>query len=244
MEKYIHKTIDYNKSLKIDEDALKEIDSWFVSIGLKAFYSVKTINNMYFDFENIEELLTYNFQNRINSIKISGKDYNKNNNLEINFEIDYYHLFLLYDRIVKISYSTTDENIDILLNEKITRFIKNNKTKNWLIGKLGILFYLAIFLAITLFVLLIMEFIYNESISFNSSVFLIAWFIGIILSILIRKLYKFLSKKYFIPIVFYIGKQKKQWDKIEKIKSNILLGVIIAIIVGIITTAISNLIFK
>lgn len=52
MEKYIHKTIDYNKSLKIDEDALKEIDSWFVSIGLKAFYSVKTINNMYYSWDN------------------------------------------------------------------------------------------------------------------------------------------------------------------------------------------------
>lgn len=51
-------------------------------------------------------------------------------------------------------------------------------------------------------------------------------------------------KTFFEPIKYNLGKQKNKIEKIDKIKSNIFWGVIVAIIVGTITTIICNAILK
>ena len=245
MEKYIERKIKYNKSLKIDEEALRELDNLYDETESKAIYSVETENNIHYNFNNLDEFLSHDFSSDIKKLKISRRDYSIKNNLDIEFEIDYLSPFTVYGTIAEISYSTSDENIDILLREKISQFYKKNSTFNWIIGKMGLFGYLSIFIVVVGVITLIIDYINNKSTSnFNLTVFFIVWLIGFMLFSLIRKLDNIVCRKWFKPIIYYIGKQKEQWNKIAKTKSNIFWGIIIAIIVGIVTTAISNLILK
>lgn len=245
MEKYIQRDLKYNKSLKIDKDALKELDILYSEIGTNAEYSIVTENNIHYTFDNLEELLQYDFSNEIKTLKISRHDYTRKANLDIEFKVDYISVFTVYSTIAEISYSTFDENIDILLKEKISQFYKKYATRNWIVGKFGIYCYLAILILIIGAIILIVDFINNNSISVPITMGLIIYcMISWIGLFLIRKFDVFICKKIFKPIIYYIGKEKDKCDKIDKIKSNIFWGVIVAIVVGIITTIICNAILK
>ena len=245
MEKYIQREFKYNKSLIIDKESLIELNNLYTEIGTTAEYTILTENNINYTFDNLDELLQYNFSEPIKELKITRHDYTRKANLDIEFKVDYISIFTVYGTISEISYTTADENIDILLKEKILQFYKKNKTYNWIIGKFGIYCYLAIIILIIGCSLLLKDWINHESISLPLTMsFLIYWIISIVAFNLIRKLDVVICKKFFNPIVYYIGKQKEKWDKIQKNKSNIFWGVIIAIAVGIVTTAISNLILK
>ena len=245
MEKYIQRKFKYNKSLIIDKESLIELNNLYTEIGTTAEYTILTENNIHYNFDNLDELLQYNFSDPIRELKISRHDYTRKANLDIEFKVDYISIFTVYGTICEISYSTADENIDILLKEKILQFYKKNKTYNWIIGKFGIYCYLAIIILLIGCFLLLKDLINHTSISLpiTMSIF-IYWIISIIAFNLIRKLDIVICKKIFNPIVYYIGKQKEKWDKVQKNKSNVFWGVIIAIVVGIVTTAISNLILK
>lgn len=245
MEKYIQREFKYNKSLIIDKEALMELNNLYTEIGTTAEYIILTENNIHYNFDNLDELLQYNFSDPIKEFKIARHDYTRKANLDIKFKVDYISIFTVYGTISEIAYSTTDENIDILLKEKILQFYKKNKTYNWIIGKFGIYCYLAIIILLMGCFLLLKDFINHQAISLPITMsFFVYWIISIIGFNLIRKLDIIICKKIFNPIVYYIGKQKEKWDKIQKNKSNVFWGVIIAIIVGIVTTAISNLILK
>lgn len=245
MEKYIQRELKYNKSLKIDKEALKELDNLYSEIGTQAEYSIVTEDNIHYTFDNLEELLQYDFSNEIKVLKIGRHDYMKKANLDIEFKVDYISIFTVYSTIVEISYSTSDENIDILLKEKISQFYKKYATHNWIIGKFGIYCYLSILILIIAAIVLVVDFINNNSISIPISmgviIYCIISWIGLFL---IRRFDTFICKKLFKPIIYYIGKEKDKSDKVDKIKSNIFWGVIVAIIVGIITTIICNIILK
>lgn len=245
MEKYIQRELKYNKSLKIDKEALKELDNLYSEIGTQAEYSIVTEDNIHYTFDNLEELLQYDFSNEIKVLKIGRHDYTKKANLDIEFKVDYISIFTVYSTIVEISYSTSDENIDILLKEKISQFYKKYATHNWIIGKFGIYCYLSILILIIAAIVLVVDFINNNSISIPISmgviIYCIISWIGLFL---IRRFDTFICKKLFKPIIYYIGKEKDKSDKVDKIKSNIFWGVIVAIIVGIITTIICNIILK
>ncbi len=245
MEKYIQRELKYNKSLKLDKEALKELDNLYSEIGTQAEYSIVTENNIHYNFDNLEELLQYDFSNEIKELKIRRHNYTKKANLDIEFKVDYISIFTVYSTIVEISYSTSDENIDILLKEKISQFYKKYTTHNWIIGKFGIYCYLSILILIIGVIVLVVDFINNNSISIPISMgLIICCIVNWIGLFLIRKLDTFICKKIFKPIIYYIGKEKDKSDKIDKIKSNIFWGVIVAIIVGIITTIICNIILK
>lgn len=68
--------------------------------------------------------------------------------------------------------------------------------------------------------------------------------IAFIFILLVRMIDKFNCKTFFEPIKYNIGKQKNKNEKVDKIKSNIFWGVIVAIVVGVITTIICNVILK
>lgn len=245
MEQFIQRKLTYNKSLLIDEDALKELDNLYTTIGTTAEYSLVTENNIYYTFDNLKELLQYDFLNDTKILKIYKHDYTRKANLDIEFEIDYKSTFFVYDTIVEISYSTSDENTDIVLKEKILQFYRKHSTHNWIIGKMGLLGYFAILIFIMLVVMLAIVFINKINISTPITMnFFISWIISFTMWFLIRKFDILMCKKLFKPIIYYINKQKDKWDKIQKIKSNIFWGVLVAIIVGIITTVICNHILK
>lgn len=189
--------------------------------------------------------MQYDFSNEIKILKIGRHDYTKKANLDIEFRVDYISIFTIYSTIAKTSYSTSDENIDIILKEKISQFYKKNKTHNWIVGKFGLYCYLSVLILIIGVIVLIVDFINKNSISISISIGLLVYCIlswtGLFL---IRRLDTFICKKIFKPIIYYIGKEKDKSDKIDKIKSNIFWGVIVAVIVGIITTIICNIILK
>lgn len=245
MEQFIQRKLTYNKSLKIDKDALKELDSLYTKIGATAEYSIVTEDDIHYHFDNLEELLQYDFSSELKILEICRHDYTRKANLDIKFEVDYISTFTTYDTIVEVSYSTSDENIDIVLNQKIIEFYKKYATHNWIIGKIGIFGYSAILLFLMLAIVLIIAVINKINISGPITMsFFIRFIIFSIMWNLIRKLDILICKKFLKPIVYYINKQKDKWDKIQNIKSNIFWGVIVAIIVGIFTTIICNFILK
>lgn len=245
MEQFIQRKLTYNKSLKIDKDALKELDSLYDKIGATPEYSIVTEDNIYYYFDNLEELLQHDFSSEIKILKICRHDYTRKANLDIKFEIDYISTFTTYDTIAEISYSTSDENIDIILKQKILEFYKKYATHNWIIGKIGIFGYSAILLFLLLAIVIVIAIINKINISIPITMsFFIRFIISWIMWILIKKFDTFICKKFLKPIVYYINKQKDKWDRIQNIKSNIFWGVIVAIIVGIFTTIICNIILK
>lgn len=245
MEQFIQRKLTYNKSLKIDKDALRELDSLYAKIGATAEYSIVTEDNIQYHFDNLEELLQYDFSSEIKILKICRHGYTRKATLDIKFEIDYISTFTTYDTIAEISYSTSDENIDIILKQKILEFYKKYATHNWIIGKIGIFGYSAILLFLILAIIIVIAIInkINLSIPINMN-FFIRFIISWIMWILIKKFDILICKKFLKPIVYYINKQKNKWDRIQNIKSNIFWGVIVAIIVGIFTTIICNIILK
>lgn len=245
MEKYIKRKLKYNKSLRLDEESLRELNNLYSELDLMAKYSIETENSINYNFDTLEELLQYDFSDDIKVLKIYKDDYKRKENLDIEFKVDYLSPLAVYGTIAEISYSTSNENIDIVLKEKIEKFFKKYATHNWIIGKFGLFGYFSIFIILLLIIVLIVSHLNNKSISlsFSKDLF-ISWIICWIIIALIRKFDTLICKKYFKPIIYYLGKQKKQTEKIEKIKSNIFWGIIVAIIVGIITTIICNNILK
>ena len=61
MEQFIQRKLVCKKSLKIDEDALKELDNLYAKIGTTAEYSIITEDNIHYSFDNLEELLQHDF---------------------------------------------------------------------------------------------------------------------------------------------------------------------------------------
>lgn len=243
MNKYIKKVINYNKSLEINEEALLEIDKLYKEFETNPIYSIITDKDIYYEFENITELLDYKFDEKIVKLTINGQ--NKNTiNLKFKFEIEDTFI-ILYSSILKVYYSTHNENYDILLEEKISNFCKKHRNYNWIIGKFGFLFYFFVTISIYDLIILLFKGINNN---FNINDFW-NWYIptaipGAILLYLLRKLDIFVCQKFFNPLTYNIGKQKKTFNKITTIKSNIFWGIIVATIVGIITTIICNIILK
>lgn len=245
MKKYIQRELTYNKSLKLTEETFKEIENLYKELGAEPDYSIWTENDVYCSFDNLEDLLQYNLENSIKKLTISRRNYTEKADLKFEFEIDYGGIFTVYSTICRCYYSTSDENIDILLNEKIRKIYKNSNTNNWIIGKFGLYMCLILFIIIAGLSIGLDIFINgtNTAIPINAKFFLRC----IILSVFINLLRKFdtlMCKKLFNPIIYYFGKQKDKYDKIDKIKSNIFWGVIVTIVVGIITTIICNSILK
>lgn len=239
MEKYIKKCIEYNKSLKIDKDALFELDDLYKEIGATAEYSVLTEKNINYYFESLNELLEFDFCDEIKTLRLARRNYNQKANLDIILEVDYNSVLVTYGKIARISYATSDENIDIILNKKINEFYKKHKTYNWILGKLGL--YLCFLATITCIVLFLnwKGLLSNNDYSVKSLYFFFyGILLGTIMYLIMFKVNEIICKKYFKPIEYYIGKQKEKTDKIDKIKSNIFWSVIVGLIVGIATTII------
>ena len=245
MEQFIQRKLVCKKSLKIDEDALKELDNLYAKIGTTAEYSIITEDNIHYSFDNLEELLQHDFSKEIKILKISRHDYTRKANLDIKFEIDYLSTFTTYDTIAEISYSTSDEDIDIILKQKILEFYKKYATHNWIVGKIGIFGYSAILLFLMLAIVVVIASVNKINVSIPITMnFFMRLIISSIMWILIKKFDILICKRFLKPIVYYINKQKDKWDRTQNIKSNIFWGVIVAIIVGIFTTIICNIILK
>ena len=245
MEKYIQREMQYSKSIKFDEDTIREIKDLYKAIDIIPVCSIITEDNIHYNFQNLDELFEYDFLDKIKQIEFKNKEYSNIKKLIINFEVNYSTGFLVYGKIVKISYCAPDENKDIILKGKIKNFFKQNSTNNWIIGKFG-LFCLICFWSWPIAIFqVIKSMIKNEPVfpdfSFKLLVLCLIMFIVILL---IRTIDKFNCKTFFEPIKYNLGKQKNKNEKIDKIKSNIFWGVIVAIVVGIITTIICNAILK
>lgn len=245
MEKYIQREMQYSKSIKFDEETIEGIKDLYRSIEITPECSILTENNVHYNFQNLDEVLEYDFSDKIKQIEIKNKEYSNTKKLRITFEVDYSTSFFVYGKVVKLTYFVPDENKDILLKGKLQEFFKLNHTYNWIIGKLG-LFVLICIWVWPAFAVQIINAILNGEQTFPkfSFTFVILCIIGFILILLIRTIDKFNCKTFFEPIKYNIGKQKNKNEKIDKIKSNIFWGIIVAIVVGIITTIICNSILK
>jgi len=245
MEKYIQREIQYSKSIKFDEETIEGIKDLYKSIDITPECSIVTENNIHYNFKNLDEVLQYDFSDKIKQIEIKNKEYSNTKKLRIIFEVDYSTGFFVYGKIVKLAYFVPDENKDILLKGKLQNFFKLNSTHNWIIGKFGFYILICIWVWPASVVQIIKSKINNEQvfpdISFKLVILCIIAFIFILL---VRMIDKFNCKTFFEPIKYNIGKQKNKNEKVDKIKSNIFWGVIVAIVVGVITTIICNVILK
>lgn len=222
MEKYIQREMQYSKSIKFDEETIEGIKDLYKSIEITPECSILTENNVHYNFQNLDEVLEYDFSDKIKQIEIKNKEYSNTKKIENYIWSWLFNGFFVYGKVVKLSYFVPDENKDILLKGKLQKFFKLNHTYNWIIGKLGLLVLICIWAWPASAVQIINSILNDEQIfpKFSFTI-VILFIIEFILILLIRTIDKFNCKTFFKPIKYNIGKQKDKNEKIDKIKSNI-----------------------
>lgn len=235
----------YKKSLEINEEALKDIEDMYKLMDCSPRFSMTTEEDVHYLFENIKELLEYRFNEKIKKFSVCRDRYSEKGDLKFDFEVDYGGILVVYSEIATCSYSTSDENLDIVLKEKIEKFYKNHGNFNWTIGKIGLWGFTILGICIISFIgLLIMALNKMEFSKVDGiELFVFRWSILFIIMSIIKKIDLLMCKIVFKPIVYYLGEQKKTWDRIKSIRSNVFWGIIVATIVGILSSVIHNKLF-
>lgn len=240
----INGTIKYRKALFIDKNSLNNFSSILYGFCEKINYAATTISNNYISFDSFEELSNYeNYgKNRIKFLVVTGYG----NTSRINISFEYYDSktrFFGYYSTFKCNYELDNYDDEQKLNNRINEFLKKNTPDYWLLAKIrlcGLVFIPSILLAY--YYLLTGSNNNGKNLSFAEVV--TTSIAGITIFVFICLIDRKLLDSIFPAIVFNIGDEIKRQEKFKEFRKNILWGVVMAIIVGILTEIINKAIFK
>lgn len=232
----MERTIIWNKSLEIDEKFFADIEDIYKTISKKPEYILKTKDNAEYQFNSKEELIKFSFDEDIISLDIDNNEFDRNNNIKFNFRI-WEGALVNYSRISECKYRISNNNLDSVLKDKILKLYRNNTKSDWVIGKYGIFLPIIIILIILFIIYIIAKCIIDSNFlkgDINVLVFLITYVIIANILIFREKLDKIICNKFFTPIVYMFGFQKKKWEKNLKLRENIFWGIIVSTMLSII----------
>lgn len=239
----MERILECNKSLLIDEKLLIQIKDIYQIIGQKPTFTIFTKDNAKYKFSSVDDLIKYDFDEDVALLVVENLQYNVNNIL-FKFQI-IPHYILNYASTSICKYSVEDNSFDSVLKEKILKMYKNHIKSDWLIGKLSLQLFTLILSILLLFIIMIIYFHNPSLLSVPiNPIFIIGILVGILLSFVIRMIDRFICNTFFTPIVYYLGFQKNKWERILKLRENIFWVIIIGIVISLISTVITNNIFK
>ena len=230
--------IKKKKAVIISPDRLRELCDIIVKHCDRLEFSAETYARTSITFDSIEELLNYdNFKpRRLISLDVEGYvGYSRIISVEIgNLSIS---PITNYGRTLLCDYQLPSIDAETVFKNDFETWFQKAKSGYWLLGKFsfnGLLFIPSA--AITLIRLLAGE---RAEIDLSNTVLLAALLFVIALSVALVYLLKFLDTyllgNLFPAVVLLWGEETTRFEKWQKFRSNLLWGVIIAVLLGLMT---------
>lgn len=234
----------YKKAVILTEDKMHELETLLHKYCDSISYKAETINDSEIVFSSLDELLQYdNFESRsLKALQISASG-ESGYRIKLYFEADsLFSLFTGYDETFHCSYDVDTVDAETTIRSEITTFLRKITAGYWLIAKFR--FYKLLFLLClgTIFYFLV----YGVTRPSNTNIPLvfISGVIGVVISFglitVIKAIDRYFLQRCFPPIAFVWGEGKTQFEKSQKLRTNLLWGFIVAILASIIASLIIN----
>ena len=240
---------EYNRALTLTPERMKELERIILKYCSSIQYKVETINESEISFASLDELLSYdNFaKGRLKSIDMRGNGETVQS-LYLTIDSDTFALGIIWcGRTCYSRYVVGTTDIETNLKNDLQLFFQKITSPYWLIAKFRLSWLLILVCMFSAFLL-----IFSEISSFTQSDWLtlrvaIIFVISTAFAWGIIKLCKIIDNYFlarcFPSVAFVWGEERFQQEKYNRWRNNLFWGVIIAIIVGIITTFITSLLF-
>lgn len=230
--------IKRKKAVIITPDSLKSLCDIILKHCERIEFSAETYAKTSIAFDNLEELLNYdNYKpRRIISLEVAG--YTKYSRL-ISVEIGDFNLspIVNYGSTVRSNYLLSSVDAETIYKNDFETWYQKAKASYWLLGKFslnGIVFVPSAFITF-------IRFCYGTKTEIDLSnpvilgllVVVTAAIIGFM--IVIKLLDAHLLGNLFPAVIFKWGEETKRNEKWEKFRSNLLWGIIIALLLGLVT---------
>ena len=205
-------------------------------------YEAKTASDSIITFSNIKELLTHeNYKkNRICSITVYG--YNESNRVFL-LDIEAFSGWFFpigYINTSKCYYSLSSLSEEEHFCNDISSFFHKVTAPYWLAGKIRIWGIMWLFTTLHSFYNQLTKRPVNVTSPF---IYLLSIIIALALLAVVAIVDRFVLENLFPPLAFMWGEEKERQKRIDNYRANLLWTVVIGIIVGIITTWITNKLF-
>ena len=239
--------IKKKKAITITPERLKSLCEIILKHCERLEFSGETYSKTTITFDNLDELLNYdNFKpRRLIGLEITGYI---NHSRKISIEIGDLNFSPVtnYGSTIRCSYNfpTTDE--ETIFKSDMDIWFEKAKSSYWLLGKFsfnGALFLPSITITFIRFCLGLKVDIDTSNVSLLLAVIIVS-----ILTVAIIFLFKYIDAYFlgnlFPAIVFNWGEETNRFEKWQKYRSNIFWGIIMAIIVGLVTTYLYDTLVK
>lgn len=226
------------KAILVTPERLRELSNILLKHCERIEYNARTKAGTRIEFESIEELLSYdNFKTRrIVELDLTGyRGYSRT--VEVSLGDQNYSILLNYGSTIRCDYKLSTIDEESILTNDINTWFEKSKCSYWLLGK----FSLSGMLFIPSFFITLVRFISGDKVEFDTSNLHI-WLLLVLVTIGVIgfwSLVDFIDEHFlanlFPAVAFKWGEESDRYDKWEKYRSNLLWGVIMAIIIGLVT---------
>ena len=231
--------IKKKKAIILSPERIKDINSIVLHHCERIEYTAMTAANTRISFESIEELLDYdNFEpRRISELEITG--YKKYSRI-ITINIAEWSIFspVNYGTTIRVDYQLPSVEAETLFLHAFDEWYNKCIASYWLIGKFsvrGVLFIPSAFICF-------LRFVFggpSADIDYGNIALLCVLAIFTVVCFVIAKLINYVDAKLignlFPAIAFLWGEETERYKKWENLRSNLLWGVIIALLLGLLT---------
>lgn len=224
----------FKKAIKVDETMLRDIVSEMKKYCENVKYEATLENGDSIKFESLDEMISFE-NSKINSfgtIYITARDGNFKNRIEVSIQAIDVFIERFYETI------SVEMNVDSIETktifkskfEEICTRHEQDKRYNF-ISKTGI-FNIISALYFVIAGIVTFDFIKNDFKDINDNLITVWLIVSIVY--LIKGFLQKLQKKYYPPIVFYLGDGISIYDRNERARENFFWGGIVAVLLGIV----------
>ena len=235
----IHGSFKYKSAIILTRERVKEIEKTLLKDFNDLNCYVITYSKDTVRFDTIDELLDYdNFGEwKIKSLHIDGTKPG-GQKIEIYFRAEM-GLLVSFSSTIEISYTVSDLKEIVALKEQALLIFKKCKAPYNLISKFALYSVICIISIVSAIFTLSLPDVQIATLAFNVKSIVVMMLTGIIAGFLIIK-FPTGWGKLFPPIVYYWGEEIGVSDRRNQLRTNIFWGVFVALIIGVITTYITN----
>lgn len=232
------------KALIVTPTSMKELCKILNKYSTRLSFEAKTYSHTDITFDTIDELLNYdNFKpRRIKELQITAyRNFTRVITVYIGKDFNLFHL-TNYNETVNCSYQFDCVDDETLFKEKFNTWFDKAKSGYWLLGKFS---FLATFCVPSILITAI-------RIGLNAPINADVSGLAILVAILAGGVFFWSAwfldyhvlNNLFPPVLFNWGEESKRFEKWNKLRSNIFWGIIMALIIGLITSYLFDTIMK
>lgn len=235
--------LKYYKALFFSSERMRELHSLLLSYCERIIYETETFNQRSIRFDSIDEMLSYDNYDKMRLKEIVIYGYSKNTQvfrLTLSASRSWFSL-IGYWKTADCRYTFSNLQKETTFRSALQLFLKKATQPYWPVAKISIYGLFLFFCAFSS----MYNFSIGKTVAYNGSFFL--FFIALITAILLMLCFAALDfyvfGSLFPPIVFAWGEEAKRSDKNHARRSNIFWGIIVAIVVGIISSYLTGKFF-